>query len=120
MDKPEQKTLDMPDDRRKLAGMVLDIATVGPVTFTRAAALPGWRWSTDVKPQAGTDSCEVPHTLYQVSGTMKVRMDDGTEMTIRPGDIANIPPGHDAWVDGEEPAVSINVTPQMAEAFGKL
>jgi quercetin dioxygenase-like cupin family protein len=66
----------------------------------------------------GTDSCQVPHTLYQVSGVMRVRMDDGMEITIRPGDVANIPPGHDAWVEGDQPAISVNVTPQMAEAFG--
>lgn len=119
MDKPEQKSMDAPDDRRELSNTVLDIATVGPVTFTRSVMQPGWRWSADVKPTAGTDSCQVPHTLYQISGTMRVRMDDGAEMVVRPGDIANIPPGHDAWAEGNEPLVSINVTPQMAETYGR-
>ena len=36
-----------------------------------------------------------------------IRMDDGTEMAIRPGDVFDIPPGHDQWVTGDEPAVSI-------------
>lgn len=119
MDKPEQKSMDMPDERREPSNTVIDVSTVGAVTFTRLVGQPGWRWSKDIKPTVGTDSCQVAHTLYQISGTMKVRMDDGTELTVRPGDIANIPPGHDAWAEGNEPIVSINVTPQMAEAYGR-
>src|SRR5206468_11925959 len=61
---------------------------------------PGWKWSESVKPIAGTDSCQVAHTGYQLSGRMVVRMDDGSEHEFRPGDAGIIPPGHDAWVVG--------------------
>ena len=60
---------------------------------------PGWRWSNDVKPIAGTDSCEAPHFQYHVSGRIGVRMDDGTEFVAGPGDVTSLPSGHDGWVD---------------------
>jgi len=69
---------------------------------------PGWRWSEHVKPIAGTDRCEATHLLYAFSGRMKVEHDDGTEAEVGPGDIAAIEPGHDAWVVGDEPFVSID------------
>jgi len=84
----------------KLAG-----GTVGRGTFE-----PGWRWSEHVKPIAGTDSCQAPHMGSCVSGRMVVRMDDGTEKEIGPGDVFVIPPGHDAWVVGNEPCVQVDFT----------
>ena len=66
---------------------------------------PGWRWSVDVKPLAGTGSCEASHRAYVLSGRMHVVMDDGQETDIGPGDFAVIPPGHDAWTVGKEPCV---------------
>jgi len=67
---------------------------------------PGWRWSNDVKPIAGTESCEAPHLQYHVSGRLGIRMDDGAELTAGPGDITSLPSGHDAWVVGDEPLSS--------------
>jgi quercetin dioxygenase-like cupin family protein len=69
---------------------------------------PGWRWSEDVKPIAGTQSCQAPHAIYVISGRMGIRMDDGTEGEIGPGDIAMIEPGHDAWVVGDEACVGVD------------
>ena len=69
---------------------------------------PGWRWSNDVKPIAGTDSCEAPHFQYHVSGRLAIRMDDGTEFVAGPGDITVLPSGHDAWVVGDEPVVTVD------------
>jgi class 3 adenylate cyclase len=69
---------------------------------------PGWRWSTDVKPIAGTDSCQYHHLGYCVSGLLRVQMPDGTELEIGPQELFEIPPGHDAWVVGDEPWVSID------------
>ena len=80
------------------------------VTFGKITLLPGWRWSESVKPIAGTASCEAPHTQYHISGRLAIRMDDGTEFVYGPGDVAQVPPGHDAWVVGDEPAVIIDVT----------
>jgi quercetin dioxygenase-like cupin family protein len=71
---------------------------------------PGWRWSEHVKPIAGTDSCQAAHLAYCVSGEMVVRMDDGTEKTIGPGDFVSIPPGHDAWVVGDVPCIQVDFT----------
>jgi quercetin dioxygenase-like cupin family protein len=62
---------------------------------------PGWRWSEHVKPLSGTDSCQVEHIGYVLEGEMTVRMDDGSELHVGPGDTFHMPPGHDAWVEGE-------------------
>jgi quercetin dioxygenase-like cupin family protein len=80
----------------------------GPIG--RAVFEPGWRWSEHVKPLAGTESCQASHMGYCVSGRMVVRMDDGTEKEIGPGDVLVIPPGHDGWVVGDEPCVQIDFT----------
>jgi hypothetical protein len=69
---------------------------------------PGWRWSHDVKPIAGTASCEAPHFQYHVSGRLAIRMDDGTELVAGPGDVTSLPSGHDAWVVGDEPVVVVD------------
>ena len=83
----------------------MDVVTLGDFTLGKGVFEPGWRWSEDVKPIAGTDSCQVRHTGICVSGSMTVRMDDGTEGTIGAGDVVLIEPGHDAWVDGSEDCV---------------
>ena len=80
---------------------------------------PGWRWSTDVKPIAGTQSCELPHFLYVVSGRMRVLMDDGREVELRPGDVASIPPGHDAEVLGDEPCVTVDLGEEEDADYAK-
>jgi hypothetical protein len=64
---------------------------------------PAWRWSDAVKPIASTDSCQVAHVGYAISGRLHVRMDDGTEFDINGGEAYEIAPGHDVWVDGDEP-----------------
>ena len=69
---------------------------------------PGWRWSTDVKPIAQTASCLAPHLQYHVSGHLAILMDDGTELTAGPGDVTSLPSGHDAWVVGDEPVVTVD------------
>jgi quercetin dioxygenase-like cupin family protein len=78
----------------------------GPVG--RAVFEPGWRWSSHVKPIAGTDSCEAAHMGYAVSGRMKVVMDSGETIEVSPGDLVSIAPGHDAWVVGDEPCVMLD------------
>ena len=69
---------------------------------------PGWRWSTHVKPIAGTALCEAPHFQYHVSGTIHVVMADGTEFDAGPGSVTSLPSGHDAWVVGNEPVVLVD------------
>jgi mannose-6-phosphate isomerase-like protein (cupin superfamily) len=74
----------------------------------RATYEPGWRWSEHVGPTAGTKSCEVEHVGLVVSGRAAVRMDDGTELVLEPGDLFYVPPRHDSWVVGDEPYVSLH------------
>ena len=106
----ERKSLKSPDEVRTFENGRLELATVGGVTFGRATFQPGWKWSTCVKPIAKTESCQAPHTLYQISGRMKVVMEDGAQVEIGAGEVAVIPPGHDAWVVGNEPVVAIDIT----------
>ena len=103
--KMQGKSLDSPDEVRSFEKGRMDVVTLEDVTVGRAVFEPGWKWSECVKPIAGTDSCQVAHVGYVVSGRMKVVMDDGTEREFGPGDAGTIPPGHDAWIEGDEPCV---------------
>ena len=100
----EVKSLDSPEETRPFAdhGQAAVVHVAGKPVL-RGTFEPGWRWSNNLKPIAGTDSCQVSHFGY--SGRMHVAMDDGSEMEIGPGDAVAIPPGHDAWVVGDEPCV---------------
>ncbi len=106
----QKKSMGSPDDRRIFEHGKVDLITLGDVTFGRATLQPGWKWSTCVKPIVQTRSCEAPHLQYHVSGTLHVLMDDGTEMEFVAGDVGLIPPGHDAWVVGDEPVVVIDIS----------
>lgn len=106
----EKKTMNAPDEVRSFDKGRLDLATVGAVTFGRATLQPGWKWSESVKPVVKTELCEAPHTQYHVSGRLHVKMADGSELEFGPGDVSMLPPGHDAWVVGDEPAVVIDIS----------
>jgi uncharacterized cupin superfamily protein len=106
----EKKSLKSPDETRTFPKGKVETATVGGVTFGRATFNPGWKWSEHVGPIARTKSCESAHTLYMISGRMRIKMDDGTEIEFGPGDVGVIAPGHDGWVVGNEPAVVIDIT----------
>jgi hypothetical protein len=80
------------------------------VTIGRGTLEPGWSWEKCIKSLVNTDSCQAPHTSYTISGRMKVKMDDGTEVEGGPGDTAVIPPGHNAWVVGNKPCIMIDFT----------
>lgn len=105
----EAKSFDRPDETRKFAGHGhADVVTLGGKGVSRATFEAGWRWSNDVKPIAGTDSCQAPHAGYVVSGRMVVQMNDGTEIEAGPGDALVVAPGHDGWVVGDEPCVFVD------------
>jgi hypothetical protein len=97
-----------PDEIRDFARGRLELLHIDGATIGRARFEPGWRWSTSVKPIVNTPSCDAPHFQYHVSGVLKVRMDDGQEFECRPGDLSLLPPGHDAWVIGNEAVVVID------------
>lgn len=104
----EMKNFATPDDVRSMDNAHLELLNVAGNTIARFTLKPGWRWSTAVKPIAGTDLCEIPHFQYQVSGRMHVRMADGTEFDILPGQVTAIAAGHDAWVVGDENVVAVD------------
>ena len=95
----EHKSFASPDETRAFPNGRAEILQIGGGSVGRMVFEPGWRWSNDVKPIAGTASCEAPHFQYHVSGQLGILMDDGTEMIAGPGDITSLPSGHDAWVD---------------------
>lgn len=104
----QRKSLDRAEEKREFPKGWVEVVTIGEVTIGRGTMMPGWKWSESVKPIAHTDSCQAAHTLYVISGRMRVRMDDGNEIEFGPGDAGVIPPGHDAWVVGNEPCVNID------------
>ena len=86
----------------------LELINVDWGTVGRLVLEPGWRWSEDVKPIAGTEWCEAPHFQYHVSGVFHLVMSDGTEFDARPGEVTRLPAGHDAYVVGNEPVVVLD------------
>ena len=98
-----EETRPFEEGKGKVELVNLEGEAVGRATFQ-----PGWHWSKHVKPIAKTDSCQAAHLGYYISGRMKVGMDDGEEIEFGPGDFAVIPPGHDAWIVGDEPCVVID------------
>jgi quercetin dioxygenase-like cupin family protein len=110
MVKLQKKSINEPDETRNFPKGKIELVEIEETTFALATFEPGWRWSESVKPLVGTESCQVLHTIYHLSGVLHVRMDDGSENEYGPGDIAVIPPGHDAWTVGDEPAVGLDIT----------
>lgn len=108
MAKMELKNFNMADELRELPKTKLELLNFGDTVIMRATFQAGWKWSECVKPTVGTKSCEAPHLNFIVSGRMMIAMDDGMQKEMGPGDVASIPPGHDAWVVGNEPCVAID------------
>ena len=104
----EIKDFRRPDEVRTFDRGKLELLNIGEGVVGKLTLQPGWRWSRDVKPIAGTQLCEVPHFQYQLSGRIHVVMEDGSEFEAGPGSVTSIPAGHDAWVVGNEPVVVID------------
>lgn len=107
-----KKSIEAPDEVREFPNgsgsmKVLELGQemLGYVTFQ-----PGWKWSTDMKPKVGTDTCQTLHNLFCISGRMAVRMEDGAEFEFGAGEACFIAPGHDAWIVGDEPFVGLDWT----------
>ncbi len=103
-------SLNEPEETRLFEGGKgrLDLVDTADGGVGRGVFEPGWQWSQHVKPIAQTESCQAAHTGYVVSGRMKIVMEDGQEMEFSAGDYLVVPPGHDAWVVGDEPCVIID------------
>jgi quercetin dioxygenase-like cupin family protein len=102
------KRFEASDEAREFEKGKFELVALGGLTVGRAAYAPGWKWSTHVAPLAGTRSCEVEHVGLVVSGRCKVVMDDGEEVVLGRGDLFHIKAGHDSWVVGDQPYVSLH------------
>ena len=100
-----KKSIDTPDEVREFDKGRIEMVTLDDLIFGRTVFEPGWKWSECVKPIAHTQSCEFPHRMFVASGSIHIRMDDGTELDAATGDVVIIDPGHDAWVTSAEPCV---------------
>jgi mannose-6-phosphate isomerase-like protein (cupin superfamily) len=99
----EVKSHNSPDETRRPDKTVLDLVTVGDYTIGRMTFEPGWTWADCIKPVVGTDSCQLSHVGFCVAGALEVETNDGGKISIAAGDSYTIPPGHNAWVVGDQP-----------------
>ena len=103
----EAKRFEQPDETVTFDRGRVHLVTVGSMTIGHEVAEPGWRWSEHVKPIVGTEWCEFHHAMYMLSGRMRVLTREGETVDVVAGQVVDIPPGHDAWVVGDEPAVFV-------------
>jgi len=109
------KNLFAPDASRPFGHGSGAFVEVGGLAIGRGVLEPGWRWSIDVKPLVGTRSCEVHHLQLLLEGRFAVRMDSGEEGEFGPGEVFDVPAGHDAWVVGEEPVVLVDMSGNVSD-----
>ena len=108
--------VDQPSETRRFEKGRFDLYRVGPAILGRATYEPGWRWSEHVASTVGTATCQVEHVGLVLSGQAVAKMDDGTEHLMKGGDFFYVPPGHDSWVVGDEPYVSLHILDGKAYA----
>ena len=113
------KQFDHPDEVRTFEKGKFELVHLGGMTIGRATYEPGWKWSEHVGKALGKKSCDVSHVGMVVSGRATAAMDDGRIFEMKPGDIFYIEPGHDSWVIGNEPYVSIHMMGAADYAFHK-
>ena len=102
------KRFDEPDETRTFPRGRFDLVRIGGMVIGRATYEPGWKWSVDVGGPAGRKNCMVEHVGLVVSGKAVAAMTDGRVVEISAGDLFYIAPGHDSWVVGDEPYVSLH------------
>jgi class 3 adenylate cyclase len=113
--RPTSKNLNSPDQTRALGHGSGGYVEVAGLAVGKATLEPGWRWSIDVKPLVRTDSCQIHHFQMILEGQMGIRMDAGDEYEFGPGEVIDLPPGHDTWVVGNEPLVLVDMSGNSAE-----
>ena len=102
------KRFERPDEVRTFTKGKFEIVKMGSMTIGRASYEPGWKWSEHVGPTTGATSCEVEHVGLVISGSAACQMKDGRYYEMKAGDLFYIGPGHDSWVVGDEPYVSLH------------
>ncbi|MGH9730067.1 MAG: cupin domain-containing protein [Candidatus Acidiferrales bacterium] len=102
------KRFERPDEVRKFEKGKFELVHVGGMTIGRASYEPGWKWSEHVGKAIGQKSCSVEHVGMVLSGRATAAMDDGRVVEMKAGDVFYIAPGHDSWVVGDEPYVSLH------------
>ena len=110
MPRLERKNLKHPESVRRFPHGHIDTVALGESEIGRWEFEPGWRWSNDVKPIVGTDSCQNRHVGVCITGILHVELDDGSSMEVGPDDAYEIPPGHDGWVVGDQPFITYEWT----------
>jgi class 3 adenylate cyclase len=113
-----RKRFDRADETRHVPLARIDLVELGEAAIGKAVFEPGWRWSTHLKDVVGTESCEVHHVGFVISGRVRIEMNDGASIDLAGGDAFEIPPGHDAWVVGDEPFVTIDFAGDRLFAIG--
>jgi mannose-6-phosphate isomerase-like protein (cupin superfamily) len=117
--KLEIKRFDTPDERRTFDKGKFEVITLGGVTVGKATYEPGWKWSEHVGASRGSNSCPVEHVVLVLAGRAAVAMDEGKTVEIAGGDLAYVPAGHDSWVVGDEPYVSLHFLGATDYAYSK-
>ena len=102
------KRFEQPDEVRTFEKGKFETVKIGSMTIGRASYESGWKWSTHVGAATGASLCEVEHVGLVLSGCAACRMKDGRYFEMRAGDLFYIGPGHDSWVVGDEPYVSLH------------
>jgi hypothetical protein len=105
------KRFEQPDELREFEKGRFEVIHIGGMTIGRATYQPGWKWSEHVGKLNGQRYCQVEHVGLVVSGCATAAMDDGRVIEMRAGNLFYIPPGppgHDSWVVGDEPYVSLH------------
>jgi len=113
----EIKDFSAPEEVRRPERATVEVVKVGECEIGRFTFEPGWRWSECIKPVVGTESCQVEHVGYVVSGSLRIRHDDGSTGDITPGTVYRIAPGHDGWNLGDVPCVVVEF--QGAATYAK-
>jgi quercetin dioxygenase-like cupin family protein len=105
-----KKSFNSPDDTVNRGEKIkVEVINAENLKIMKVTAEPGWTWSKHTKPVVKTDSCQTHHLLYVISGKVGARMNDGKVEEFGPGEIGDIPPGHDGWTVGDEPAVWLEI-----------
>jgi hypothetical protein len=113
------KRFDDPDETRDLGKGTGQIVHLAGATAARVTFEPGWQWANDIKPLVGGESCQAHHVGYSLSGSLHLVTDDGDEMDINAGDVYEILPGHNAWVNGDEAFQGLEFQSQTAQSYAK-